>query len=117
MNFCKILDYNFIENAQTEANKIIIAERNQFSKVYETIINYVKEHDLILSDVNKLTNIVDETKKDFHVYTENPFRHAVALANEIHKLNKKYVRMDTIDTHKEFLIYYNFRPMVTIYHI
>jgi hypothetical protein len=54
---------------------------------------------------------------DYNLYCRFPYKHAMNLANLIHSNVGEWVKMRTIVGHREFVIDYDSRPLVTIYGI
>lgn len=121
--FSNLLDTNFLSRVQNKALKTIKKDRNKYESIYEAIENYCSSEDLteklIISYIPELLNIDEPLgQTTYHIYCENPYRHAIALANEIHQADKeygKYTKMQTKVTHQEFVIHCDFRTIVYIY--
>jgi hypothetical protein len=122
----KIIDASFIPQIQQKALKTISDDRNQFAVIWKTIEQYCEENDLIISDVNVITNEKDAVSyicnKRYKIYTSNPFRHANNLTNMIHTAMiddplRYTTKMRTIKEHEEFSIDYNIREIATIYQL
>lgn len=123
MAFAGILGKGFMEKINAKALVIVKKERDQYSLVWETIESYCKKYSLILSNKYILTdnasahmNIYD---KVYNIYTENPFKHANNLTNDIHSAlakddNVRFVNMQTLEERSEFAIQYNTRKIATI---
>lgn len=92
----------FINNVQKSAVKIIKKDRDRFDNVVNIILEYVKENKLILSDVNKLINHPDPTRRKIsNIYCVRALYHANNIANIIHEKisNGKWTRMKSISRH------------------
>jgi hypothetical protein len=124
MSLGLLVKTDFLQHAKDQAISTIKKDRDQYSAVWETIDKYCKDHKLIISNVYALLKTTNGLSalfyKTYKIYTSNPFRHANALANEIHKHmlddeKRQYTKLRTVLEHEEFIIDYDCRVVVYIY--
>lgn len=120
--FTKILNTDFLDNIQKKALTIIKQDRDKYKAIYDIILKYCSDQNIIISNYYVLTNQEDTMAnvidKVYKCYTIEPFRHANNLTNLIHqnKADKyQYTRLNTIVEHEEFSIMYDTRVVVQIY--
>jgi len=94
-----------IDKLIDESRDIIKEEKRQY-EIYDMIINYVKKHDLFISNIDFLISDEDEIEYSgaMQIYCKNPLKHANNLANEIYSLSK-FVSLRTNIDYKEFSIW------------
>lgn len=120
MIFEELLTSDFVKQTQNAAKSYIRSKTATSSseQLNKTIHDYCLSNSIILSDMKKLLNIAEEDAfYTYEIYCENPYKHAIMLANKIHQNVGKWVRMETKITHMEFVIQYDFRDIVRIYNL
>lgn len=126
MSFNDILENGFLDDVQERALSVVKKDRDEFKKIFDIIDQYCIKNNLIISNKydllcypDSIENIINMT---YSIYSNNPFRHANKLANDLHKKNpndpnRKYIRLRTISEKEIFAIDYNFRQIAVFYKI
>jgi hypothetical protein len=122
------LNDQFFKDVKRDAIAEIKRDRDFYEPVYNTVIEYVKKHSLIVSDIYDIIGKSDHWKKiyakSYKIYSSEPLKHANAIVNQIHKdvstLHQykdlmRYLRLRTVMENQEFIIDFDFRPIATIY--
>jgi len=85
--FSSILKTDFMDKVKEQAKKTKITDyRNKFKKMFENVENYVKENNIIISDIDMLMDENDNKilyKEKYNIYCSNPFKHGNNLINFI----------------------------------
>lgn len=124
MSLASLVKTDFLQDAKEQAFEVILKDRNRYKLVWETIEKYCASHKLIISSIYVLldasSSLQAQFDKSYKIYTSNPFRHANALTNAIHKcmINddiRQYTKLRTIIEHEEFIIDYDMRPVAFFY--
>lgn len=106
----------FVKESQDNSKSVIQIDRDRFTKVYDTIINYIQENDLLLSNINYLLEINNPILPIiYNIYCENPHNHSIFLSNVLHKKCGKWVRMSTNIDNQEYTLFYDTRMVAKIY--
>jgi hypothetical protein len=126
MKFDSILDAGFMKDIKEKSKLYIIEERARYKTVYETIEKYCEENKLMRSSSLHLVEKGDSFdlvyKKEYLIYTAEPLKHANNLTNAIYVAmeqhpEKRFTRLKTIQEKREFVVEYDFRPLVTVYKV
>ena len=114
--FGKLCDTDFNDRVNKNAEILIKKDRMKFLEVYKVVENYCKDTNIVLSDIEKLTN-ENKTNFKYELYCESAYKHANNLANLIHKNVGEWVKLKTIVEYQEFIIEYDMRPLICIYNL
>lgn len=114
----------FLDDAKKRALVYVVKERSAFKQIWEIIEAYCKQFNLIISNKYTLTHNRNASANirnpEYHIYAENPFRHANNLSNAIHAKmikdsNVRFTMMRTLKEREDFLITYNIRNVVFLH--
>lgn len=112
---------NYISDLKKKAKETLIKkDRERYKCIYEIIELYISENNVILSDLDLLTNQKIIYKDSYNLYCDNPFRHANALTNMIAEAlikqdrDIKFLVLKTSIPHNKLKIYYDQREMVEL---
>jgi hypothetical protein len=123
---------SFLDIIYPQAYEFIKKERERFSKVYDAIIEYCKGKKVMITDPlrmiaflrRKESGISEKYKTEqelmktvIEIYCENPYDHAMSLANLIFEKVGKFVAMKTILTYEEFVVFYDTREVANLKNI
>lgn len=109
--FLQIAD-NVINNAKNSTH--VVAKG--LLPIHSIIEQYIKEHGLILSNVDVLLEEKNNNASSYTIYGDNIFRHANNLANII-ATHTIFVLLFTNDKNKDFTITVNGIPLIQLYNI
>lgn len=102
----------------------ILEERNRYKKIYDIIESYVKEKNLLISNLYKITGLNDliDELYDFQytIYCERPLEHSTEITNRIYEGYKndkmvKFLNLKTVIKNEEFIVEYDGRIMAKIF--
>ena len=105
---------------------LILEERKHYDKIFNVIESYVKNNDLFVSNIYKISKLDAMTEElyDYHynIYCERPLDHANNIINEIFEKNKddpviKFLNLKTILRNEEFMIEFDARIIAKIFTI
>lgn len=111
VQYLKTFD-DVIERAKKSKHVI----QKDFFPIYNVVEEYVKENNLILSNVETLIKKEKTTFRSYTIYGDNIFRHANNLANEIAKITI-YVLMYTNKKNEDFSITVNGVRFIQLFNI
>lgn len=117
MAFVETLKSDFMKNTLAKAQPIVDEDRQRYKIIWEVLLQYCKEKELIISD--KLAFFKSKKIRDsYSVYAINPFRHALEITNRLYKkLPEKLIRLNTVKIYEEFTIEIDTRVLITIFTI
>jgi hypothetical protein len=110
-NYLKTLD-NVIDKAKKSKHVI----QKNFFPIYNGVEKYVKDNNLILSNVETLINKEKTTLRSYTIFGDNIFIHANNLANAIAKITV-YVTMYTNSKNEDFSITVNGTRFIQLFNI
>lgn len=112
----------FIQYLKTFDDVIVKAKKSKhitqrdYFPIYEAVEKYVKENNLILSNVETLIKKEKTTFREYTIYGDNIFNHANNLANNIAKITI-YVLMYTNKKNEDFSITVNGARFIQLFNI
>ena len=114
MSITKLLETDFIDEIEKKAYIKSKQMRKKFVFIFDFIKKFCIDNKLIISDVNKICGIKDELNMIINIYSTNPLKYSNLLINKLFLdlKNKKYLKLSTIQKNEEFMLYYNFKPIV-----
>lgn len=105
-----------IDDTITKAKSSEKLKQSEYFPIYETIETYIKDNDLVLSNVDILVSEKITNKRYYVIYGPNIFKHANNLANSIAKLTI-HVLMFTNKQNEDFSITVNGSPLIQLYNL
>jgi hypothetical protein len=115
MSFAQIVKGDFVRNVVDESKPIINEDRTKYKPFWEHTLNYCKTNNIIISD--RLSLFKDKKIREvYNLYSMNPFRHSVQLANYLHEhTGEKLLSVMTVKENEEFTINIDSRALINIY--
>lgn len=105
-----------IDNLLKNSYFKILIEKNKLNKLYNIIFNFCSQNNVIISNyninlskINKIKYKLYDINKDFefNLYSTNPYKDAINLANIIYKEYTKFIVLTSYLNNKEIIITVN----------